>query len=231
MTVRSILATGMLLASTMAWAQAGPEAEKTTETLECELSGTCADPVAAPTEQAAPDVAGATVRTGSRGFMIAPKVSAPASVPARAAPHAPLAPTASAASDFFRIERNPNALAAGKGGGLPEWRADLHVSFVTGSAQLTEAGRREAQKFASALGTPLLAGMRFTIEGHTDTVGARAFNVGLSRRRAQAVVDFLVSKGAEQSRFNVVGYGFDRPLDGRAASDPANRRVEVVLVK
>lgn len=224
MTVRSILATGMLLASTTAWAQAAPEAEKTAEALVCELSDTCADESAVPTQSSAPAaVPDIEAKLDSRGFSISRKTTATA---ARVT-----APVSSAASDYFRIERNPNALAAGKGSGLPEWRADLHVSFVTGSAQLTEAGRREAQKFASALGTPLLAGMRFTIEGHTDALGARAFNVELSRRRAQAVVDFLVSKGAEQSRFNVVGYGFDRPLDGRAASDPANRRVEVVLVK
>ena len=231
MTVRSILATGMLLASTTAWAQAAPEAEKTAEALVCELSDTCAHESAVPTQSSAPAaVPDIEAKLDSRGFSISRKTTATA---ARVtAPSArPAAPVSSAASDYFRIERNPNALAAGKGSGLPEWRADLHVSFVTGSAQLTEAGRREAQKFASALGTPLLAGMRFTIEGHTDALGARAFNVELSRRRAQAVVDFLVAKGAEQARFTVVGYGFDRPLDGRAASDPANRRVEVVLVK
>ena len=231
MTTRSIFATGMLLASTTAWAQAAPESEKTTEALVCELSDTCDDPAAASTEQAASDA----VRTESRKFKIAPRVSAPASVPARAAARpaarAQAVPTARAASDYFRIERNPNALTAGKGSGLPEWRADLHVSFVTGSAQLTEAGRREAQKFALALGSPLFAGKRFTIEGHTDAVGARAFNVDLSKRRAQAVVDYLVAGGAERLRFNVIGYGFDKPLDGRAASDAANRRVEVVLVK
>lgn len=231
MTVRSILATGMLMASTNALAQASPGTESATDALVCELSGKCIDESAVSTEQPAPiAVPEIGAKVDSREFSISRKVTAPSARPATTAAR-PAAPTGSASSDYFRIERNPNAFAAGKGNALPEWRADLHVSFVAGSAQLTEAGRREAQKFAGALGTPLLAGMRFMIEGHTDAVGARAFNVDLSKRRAQAVVDFLVAKGAERSRFNVIGYGFDRPLDGRAASDAASRRVEVVLVK
>ena len=227
MTARMIIATGMLLASNTAWAQSAPDAEKTTEALACELVGNCAEVTVGPAEPAAPaavpDDRAVSRIPATKGFSVARKVLAPAS------PRA--APAVNSSSDYFRIERDPNAFAAGKGNALPEWRADLHVSFVTGSSQLTEAGRREAQKFASALGTPILAGMRFIIEGHTDAVGARGYNVDLSRRRAQAVVDYLVAKGADRSRFNVVGYGFDKPLDGHSASDSANRRVEVVLVK
>jgi outer membrane protein OmpA-like peptidoglycan-associated protein len=126
------------------------------------------------------------------------------------------------------VAAKPRAVAAkdvGRG------RADLRVSFVTGSAELTEAGQREAMKFAEALQSPLLSGMRFRIEGHTDAVGGRESNLELSRRRAQAVVDYLAGKGADRTRFDVVGYGFDKPLAGTAATAAANRRVEVVRIK
>ena len=106
-------------------------------------------------------------------------------------------------------------------------RADLMVSFVTGSAVLTEQAKTNAQEFVKALSAPQLSGMRFAIEGHTDAVGNRAYNLDLSQRRAQSVVDFLASKGADRTRFTVRGYGFDKPLNIKNPRAGENRRVEV----
>jgi outer membrane protein OmpA-like peptidoglycan-associated protein len=83
--------------------------------------------------------------------------------------------------------------------------------------------------FAQALKTPQLSNKRFVIEGHTDSIGGRHYNLDLSRRRAQAVVEYLTSLGVDSSRLDVRGYGFDRPLDGRSAAAMENRRVEAVL--
>jgi outer membrane protein OmpA-like peptidoglycan-associated protein len=44
------------------------------------------------------------------------------------------------------------------------------------------------------------------------------------------MVDFLVGSGLDRSRFDVAGYGFDRPLAGTSAKDGANRRVEIVTI-
>jgi outer membrane protein OmpA-like peptidoglycan-associated protein len=96
---------------------------------------------------------------------------------------------------------------------------------------MTGAGQQEAKKFVDALKLPMLQGMRFTIAGHTDAVGNREYNLDLSRRRAQAVVDYLVANGADRSRFDVQGFGFDKPLPGVAATSSENRRVEVIRVK
>ena len=81
------------------------------------------------------------------------------------------------------------------------------------------------------MSSPLLQGMRFTIEGHTDAVGSRAANQDLSRRRSAAVVDYLVGKGVDRARFDAVGYGSDRPLDGISPTAAFNRRGEVVRNK
>lgn len=83
--------------------------------------------------------------------------------------------------------------------------------------------------FGEALKLPALAERRFIIEGHTDSVGSRAFNLDLSHRRAQAVADYLTAMGVTPTRLKVVGYGFDRPLDGRTAQAEENRRVEALL--
>ena len=105
------------------------------------------------------------------------------------------------------------------------------MSFVTGSSEMTPAGKAEAMKFITALKSPALSSRKFRIEGHTDSVGTREANLELSKRRAQSVVDFLSTQGADPAKFQVAGYGFDKPLDGRNAAAGANRRVEVVLVK
>ncbi|CAA9516650.1 MAG: hypothetical protein AVDCRST_MAG91-1946 [uncultured Sphingomonadaceae bacterium] len=108
-------------------------------------------------------------------------------------------------------------------------RVDLRLTFETGSASMTEQAKQEARVFAEALGSPKLAERKFVIEGHTDSVGSRAYNLDLSRRRADAVVEYLTGLGVNRSRLRTVGYGFDRPLDGRSARAEENRRVEAVL--
>ena len=66
------------------------------------------------------------------------------------------------------------------------------------------------------------------VQGHTDNVGKRDYNIDLSERRAQAVRTYLIEKGVPATRLSAHGYGPDVPMadnktkDGRAK----NRRVE-----
>lgn len=67
------------------------------------------------------------------------------------------------------------------------------------------------------------------ISGHTDNVSSAAFNKKLSLKRANAVKDFLVSKGIDTRRVTTVGYGEERPLasnDDEKDGRELNRRVE-----
>jgi OOP family OmpA-OmpF porin len=62
------------------------------------------------------------------------------------------------------------------------------------------------------------------VEGHTDSQGPEAYNQQLSQRRAQAVVDYLVSEhGIAADRLDPVGYGESRPV---ASNDTAEGRAE-----
>lgn len=106
-------------------------------------------------------------------------------------------------------------------------RQDIAMTFLKGSTQLTGSAKATLDRFARAL-TRISSYRPFTIEGHTDSSGSRALNQTLSRARAQSVVDYLSSRGVDRARMTARGYGFDRPLPGRGAADPANRRVEVV---
>lgn len=75
------------------------------------------------------------------------------------------------------------------------------------------------------------AALKLLVVGHTDTAGAFDYNIDLSRRRAQAVVQALVSShGVEAPRLKPWGVGYASPVASNRADDgrAKNRRVELV---
>ena len=71
--------------------------------------------------------------------------------------------------------------------------------------------------------------LRALVEGHTDSIGSDAYNQRLSERRANAVRDYMVSRGIDAPRIMTKGWGKSKPIasnktkEGRAR----NRRVEI----
>ena len=67
------------------------------------------------------------------------------------------------------------------------------------------------------------------VEGHTDNVGGKDFNINLSLRRAQSVKTFLVRRGIRPSLITIEGYGYSRPVADNKTEEgrQQNRRVEV----
>ena len=74
---------------------------------------------------------------------------------------------------------------------------------------------------------------KFTVEGHTDSVGSAALNQKLSDSRANSVRDFLIDKGIGADRLTAKGFGEDNPIasNQNRAGRSQNRRVEINLVK
>ncbi len=106
---------------------------------------------------------------------------------------------------------------------------DLHIPFAFNSADLQTDARIVLGNLGKALSDPRLAAYTFTIAGHTDSVGGDAFNMDLSKRRATAVRDWLVSKhGVDAAKLTVVGYGETRPADAANPEAAINRRVQVI---
>ena len=64
------------------------------------------------------------------------------------------------------------------------------------------------------------------LEGHCDTMGSEAYNIGLGRRRAESVRNFLIEQGIEPSRLSVTSYGEERPIS--EIDHSKNRRVNFV---
>jgi OOP family OmpA-OmpF porin len=103
------------------------------------------------------------------------------------------------------------------------------ILFDTGSDRLKPESAAVIQSVAKGLETN--PNLRLRIEGHTDSVGNAAHNLDLSKRRAAAVKDVLVSQfNVDAERLTTTGLGATKPIDsndtpqGRAQ----NRRVEFV---
>jgi outer membrane protein OmpA-like peptidoglycan-associated protein len=187
----------------------------------CDMTGDCSDAAdaAAPASEPAPAAAPAKgARTSStRGFSFQRATSeGQAAAPAQASRPVQVA----SAPPVQKSINRPAQIGS----------ANLNLTFVSGSAILTEPAKARLAKFAAVLGGPKFAGRRVRIEGHTDASGSQRSNQLLSQRRAQAVADFLVAAGLPASRFEVVGFGSSRPLPGITADSAANRRVMAVLL-
>lgn len=74
---------------------------------------------------------------------------------------------------------------------------------------------------------------RVQVEGHTDSIGEEAYNLGLSERRAIAVKTYLMGRGANGENMTPVGYGEAKPIadnNGEPGREE-NRRVEFAVVR
>jgi outer membrane protein OmpA-like peptidoglycan-associated protein len=72
---------------------------------------------------------------------------------------------------------------------------------------------------------------RIRVEGHTDSTGDDAYNTELSRRRAQAVADALMTRSIPANRVEVIGRGEGFPVatNDTSAGRQQNRRVEIIF--
>jgi outer membrane protein OmpA-like peptidoglycan-associated protein len=87
---------------------------------------------------------------------------------------------------------------------------DLRLTFDVGSAELNDQDKANAKALATMLLLPKYAPVKVQIAGNTDRSGSAAYNMDLSKRRADSVKDYLVSQGVEADRLNAVGYGYTR---------------------
>ncbi len=70
---------------------------------------------------------------------------------------------------------------------------------------------------------------RMTLEGHTDELGGREYNLALGQKRAEAVLKVLVLLGVQQGQLEAVSFGEERPASSGTddESRAKNRRVEL----
>ena len=128
-------------------------------------------------------------------------------------------------SDFLKIEPSlvkPMPVVQT----IPEYKHEISrysVGFALGSAALTEASLKTLKDVVAAQANNRT--YHIIVEGYADAVGNRGLNEALSRQRALAVADQLVSMGVVTPDISINAFG---PV-GSAAVDPERRRVDIVL--
>ncbi len=103
-------------------------------------------------------------------------------------------------------------------------------NFETGKADLKEESYKVIDELVSYLNRK--DDERIELGGHTDNVGKPAKNLLLSQARAEAVRNYLLSKGIDASRVTAKGYGMTKPIatNKTAAGKAQNRRTEVTIL-
>lgn len=103
------------------------------------------------------------------------------------------------------------------------------VLFPSGQSVLLPAAMSGLDNVVTALkSTP---DRNIVVEGHTDSVGQRAYNMDLSEKRAMSVREYLVNHGLPAEIVRAQGFGPDRPIadNGSPEGRANNRRVEIVV--
>jgi outer membrane protein OmpA-like peptidoglycan-associated protein len=106
----------------------------------------------------------------------------------------------------------------------------LPIFFEFNSTTLRPEARTLLDKVGAALASDELATFRFSVEGHTDSVGSEGINEQLSNDRAAAVKAYLMAQGVPPERLSTVGHGEATPVATNATDDgrQRNRRVELI---
>ncbi|MFL9842764.1 OmpA family protein [Sphingomonas sp. ST-64] len=112
----------------------------------------------------------------------------------------------------------------------------LTISFADGGSKLSDEAKAALDGVIAA--PAMVTGGAITLRGHSDSRGYDGDNLVASRRRAEAVADYLVEKGVPRERMTVIALGENRPVAPNAKPDGSddpegrarNRRVEVEVV-
>jgi OmpA-OmpF porin, OOP family len=123
----------------------------------------------------------------------------------------------------------PRPLAFPQLENLPQFTVEVEFDF--NSAVIKPSSYRTVGSIADALHNPILLGYGFLVIGHTDSVGGREYNIGLSQRRAEAIVAALVDPfGVNPAVLQPVGLGEEQLRDPRNPTSGVNRRVQLINV-
>lgn len=103
------------------------------------------------------------------------------------------------------------------------------VLFEVDSATLTAAGRATLDGQANWLQTN--SDYLAIVEGHADEQGTREYNLALGARRANAVREYLLSKGVAGDRLRTISYGKERPIEvcSQESCYAQNRRAVTII--
>ncbi|MGA2298580.1 MAG: OmpA family protein, partial [FCB group bacterium] len=105
-----------------------------------------------------------------------------------------------------------------------------NIFFEFGKYELLEDSYSELNRIVSFLKDN--PNVSIQINGHTDNIGPAQRNLTLSKKRAEAVSEYLISKGIINSRLKIKGFGQTKPIEKNNTEEgrSRNRRVEFVIL-
>ena len=104
------------------------------------------------------------------------------------------------------------------------------INFASSSKTIPQVNKDVLDEAAELI--KKVPNVQLDVEGYTDSTGNPELNKNLSQRRAQSVVDYLVSKGVERQKLKAVGYGQENPIADNATDQGKfrNRRIEFKVI-
>ena len=105
------------------------------------------------------------------------------------------------------------------------------VNFASGSSELTESAKEVLGKVVRTLED--YPEMTLEINGYTDNTGSLAFNMKISKQRAESVKKYLINQGIQAERLTSNGYGPENPIESNSTKEgrAKNRRIEFFRIK
>lgn len=107
-----------------------------------------------------------------------------------------------------------------------------NIYYDFNKAEIKSESRKELNKMARILqDTP---GIKVQINSHTDEIGTADYNMKLSEKRAQNVVDYFIAKGVDKTRLSYMGYGESIPMKKNAQTErdhQINRRTTFKVIE
>jgi len=162
---------------------------------------------------------GINYKFGSRPYVAPAVAAAPYVAPAPPSP-APVPPAAPACTPppGFKVDANCHI--------IEQSVIVRAVDFEFNSTRLTAPAQQTLDQVANALQTQ--PELQVEIQGHSDSIGSDAYNLDLSKRRAESVKSYLVSKGLVASSLTAQGFGKTKPIASNSTAEgrAENRRVE-----
>ena len=111
-------------------------------------------------------------------------------------------------------------------------KGDAKINFAYNRAEIGDAASMGLIKSLASAAIQC-SNFRITVDGHTDADGSEAYNLDLSRRRAEEVVKQLVAFGVDSNNITGGGYGESRPIASNDTPEgmAKNRRIEFKVTR
>lgn len=165
-----------------------------------------------------------------------PKAEPPPPPPPVSVPRPPERPMPSTERELLNEIKKTGLDAEEVEQGLLIYLPTLYL-FEFDRAEVDAETRSRIRQVAALLDSPVAAGRKLIVEGHTDALGSRAYNQKLSERRAEAVIMELANAGVARPRISLRAFGKDKPLAPNRNADGSdnpegrakNRRVALLI--